>query len=550
MWCIHSGEFCPTPNGPNPHPMTTCYRILSCLILLVILGNRILAQGLEGIIVEDYYTISAADATYINGGSISTPIAAGTKVYRIYVDMAPNYKLNTINGSPLPQGGGPSPNPLDFTTTTNFWNDDNFGTEVPPQTARLDERAAFDSYITIGVTGRSGGAVGCGTNTQQVGTLKTADTNGNLTLCSVYSGFPAGAGTPDGNLPPSAAVPALTYNLGGLIDFTALQSGGNQLVVVGDAWATLPNGTGVDPTGTNRVLIAQLTTNGALSFHINVQLQQPTGGALETYVWQTAGAGEVVSPFLTYPQANVSVAAKAFLEGPFNSGTNLMNDALRTLVAFPTTDPYPGLGYTHAGSGNSGTVAPAVLAVTGNNAIVDWVLLELRNPSTPSAVIASRSALVQRDGDVVDLDGTSAVSFGVAPGNYFVAVRHRNHLGCMTSAAVALSAAPTTVDFTAAATATFGTSARKTVGTAQVLYTGDVTFNGEAKYTGSNNDRDPILVTVGSTTPNNIIANAYSTRDVNLNGNVQYTGSGNDRDPILVNVGSTTPNNIRLQQLP
>ena len=50
--------------------------------------------------------------------------------------------------------------------------------------------------------------------------------------------------------------------------------------------------------------------------------------------------------------------------------------------------------------------------------------------------------------------------------------------------------------------------------------------------------------------PNNIIANAYSTRDVNLNGNVQYAGSGNDRDPILVNVGSTTPNNLRLQQLP
>jgi len=42
----------------------------------------------------------------------------------------------------------------------------------------------------------------------------------------------------------------------------------------------------------------------------------------------------------------------------------------------------------------------------------------------------------------------------------------------------------------------------------------------------------------------------YSTRDVNLNGQVKYTGSANDRDPILVNVGSTTPNNVRTQQLP
>ena len=59
-----------------------------------------------------------------------------------------------------------------------------------------------------------------------------------------------------------------------------------------------------------------------------------------------------------------------------------------------------------------------------------------------------------------------------------------------------------------------------------------------------------ILVTVGSTTPNNVVTGAYSTRDVNLNGDVKYTGSGNDRDPILVNVGSTTPNNIRVEQLP
>ncbi|MBL0043314.1 MAG: hypothetical protein IPP33_02505 [Flavobacteriales bacterium] len=46
------------------------------------------------------------------------------------------------------------------------------------------------------------------------------------------------------------------------------------------------------------------------------------------------------------------------------------------------------------------------------------------------------------------------------------------------------------------------------------------------------------------------MSGTYSSRDVNMDGNVQYTGSGNDRDPILVNVGSTTPNNVRLQQLP
>ena len=69
------------------------------------------------------------------------------------------------------------------------------------------------------------------------------------------------------------------------------------------------------------------------------------------------------------------------------------------------------------------------------------------------------------------------------------------------------------------------------------------------RYTGSGNDRDPILVAVGSTTPNNT-APGYLPADVNLDGTVKYTGSANDRDPILVNVGSTTPNNTRTEQLP
>ena len=47
-----------------------------------------------------------------------------------------------------------------------------------------------------------------------------------------------------------------------------------------------------------------------------------------------------------------------------------------------------------------------------------------------------------------------------------------------------------------------------------------------------------------------MVSGTYTTRDVNMDSQVKYTGSGTDRDPILVNVGSTTPNNVRVQQLP
>lgn len=262
---------------------------------------------------------------------------------------------------------------------------------------------------------------------------------------------------------------------------------------------------------------------------------------------------DVISPTCTCtgtPKARVS--ARVFLEGPYNSTTGLMGDALRPLPAFPLADPYPGLGYTHVGAG-TGSIAPVVLSTTGNDAVVDWVILELRSSAAPSSIVASRSVVLQRDGHVVDLDGSSSVGFAVVAGNYHVAVRHRNHLGAMTALPIALSSTTTPVDLTTSATTTYGTQARKSIpGTfpAEVLWAGDATFNAATKYTGSGNDRDPILVTVGSSTPNNVVANAYSSRDVNMNGQVKYTGSGNDRDPILVNVGSTTPNSTRVQQLP
>ena len=68
-------------------------------------------------------------------------------------------------------------------------------------------------------------------------------------------------------------------------------------------------------------------------------------------------------------------------------------------------------------------------------------------------------------------------------------------------------------------------------------------------YTGTNNDRDPIITRVGGSTPTNSVV-GYFLEDCDLNGSVRYVGTGNDRDPLLVNVGSTTPNVVRAEQVP
>lgn len=247
--------------------------------------------------------------------------------------------------------------------------------------------------------------------------------------------------------------------------------------------------------------------------------------------------------------AMVSVSVRAFLEGPFD-GASLMNDALRASGLIPLTEPYTALGYAHLGGGGGETIAPALLAVSGSNAVVDWLVLELRASASPFAVLATRSVLVQRDGDVVAIDGVSPVTFTSAPGNYHIAVRHRNHLGCMTAVSMALSSLPTAVDFTSGATATHGTAARKAIGSAQVLWAGNVDRNGLLKYTGSDNDRDPILSAIGGAVPTLTVNNQYRSEDVNLDGTVRYTGASNDRDPILLNIGGSVPTAVRAEQVP
>ncbi len=69
------------------------------------------------------------------------------------------------------------------------------------------------------------------------------------------------------------------------------------------------------------------------------------------------------------------------------------------------------------------------------------------------------------------------------------------------------------------------------------------------KYTGINNDRDPILFAIGGTVANNT-ASGYLVSDVNMDGTAKYTGLANDRDIILVNIGGTVATNVRVEQLP
>jgi len=250
----------------------------------------------------------------------------------------------------------------------------------------------------------------------------------------------------------------------------------------------------------------------------------------------------------------LAISARVILEGAYDRTTLLMHDSLRQLNLLPLVEPYatwPRLNgayefvHKHGGGNEVITNPGTVLGVTGPNAIVDWVYLELLT-ATDTIPIASRSALIQRDGDIVDVDGVSPVAFELLPsGNYFLSIRHRNHLGVMTKTVQPFSTSLFgTLDFTlpgASGTAAFGTHAMDTIQSRLVLWAGDGNADRKIIYDGIANDRDPVFFDV-ITDPLNINNNynhvsfGYYRGDYDLKGSAIYLGSGNDPDVIFFNV--------------
>lgn len=284
-----------------------------------------------------------------------------------------------------------------------------------------------------------------------------------------------------------------------------------------------------------------LHKEGSGGDHVTVRWTQPGNPTLTV-----VGGSQVARWIACKPSLSIRLA----LDGAYDPANGLMCDDLRSSGLVPLQEPYTALGFTQAGGGGGETVASTLLAVTGKNAIVDWVLVELRDPIDPTVVLATQAALLQRDGDLMGIDGYASLLFNLSAGPYYVSVRHRNHLGAMTVAPVALATGGALVDFTSPATATYGTNARKPVGPDRmVLWAGNATTDGQLKYAGPDNDRDPLLQLIGSAVPT-AWSTGYLKEDLNLDGVVRYTGTLNDRDLLLRNSGGADPLATRVEQLP
>jgi hypothetical protein len=193
------------------------------------------------------------------------------------------------------------------------------------------------------------------------------------------------------------------------------------------------------------------------------------------------------------------VALRAFLQGPFAGGG--MGTGLRAAGYIPRMQPYNVAPWSYVGSESVATVPADV---------VDWVLVELRSGTAANTKVAARAAFLKSDGAIVDLDGTSALGFpGLAPGPYYIVLRHRNHLGAMTSAPVLLSAVSAQYDLTTGLDRYYGGQAKALTDGVYGLFAGDVTGNGAI-----------VLAQELTAVRANNLRQRYDPADVNMNGAV------------------------------
>lgn len=248
--------------------------------------------GLEGILVEKYYITGGGDSLC---GDSTGCIPTGSTTYRIYVDMAPVYRLQAIFGV--------ADHELRIATTTRFYNcpvaDGISANDMHPNQLTAGY-ALLDSWLSVGAAALDYQAIPKVTD-DTVPSLVLSNKHGLLRNNNPEAGIPLTE--KDGmrflKLQPTVNYFNMEQDLR-IFEHRYANEVTGLLRTTDGAWASY--GGTVGPQPENKVLIAQLTTDGILTFELNIQLAVP-GGGTEKFVARNPGNGESVHPALVYTSA-------------------------------------------------------------------------------------------------------------------------------------------------------------------------------------------------------------------------------------------------------
>lgn len=238
------------------------------------------------------------------------------------------------------------------------------------------------------------------------------------------------------------------------------------------------------------------------------------------------------------------VYTRVILQGAWLENEQLMRTTINAAGNLPLEQPYNGEPWNY----------PGTEAVTQfPDSIVDWVLVELRDPVEPATIVETRAGLLTKNGLVLNVDFEDGIAFASDPGDYYLVVKHRNHIPVMSGMPVSfpnnlepynfieieltqpykhLDPLATVIELEPRPSGKYG------------MIAGNVMANDQLRYTGDDNDRLPILNLINAFHSSSSIFTTvpgYHNEDVNLDNEVKYTGDLNDRIIILNNIQELTP---------
>jgi hypothetical protein len=203
------------------------------------------------------------------------------------------------------------------------------------------------------------------------------------------------------------------------------------------------------------------------------------------------GALGVVSGSSQAPSTGLNV----ILEAPYENGR--MKTTLSSSNVLPMSQPY------NVNPWNIND--PSKIKTIAKN-YVDWILVQLR--SDLSNTKYSKPAILTEDGAVLNTDGSSFSFSDINPGQYYVVIKHRNHLSIMSSTKVQINNnEKINYNFTDAAGKAYGVNPMVLLNDGKyAMFAGDGDINGS------------VNVLDFSTVANNILLVGYAQGDIDMNG--------------------------------
>lgn len=223
-----------------------------------------------------------AEPLAIHEGVVGTSDLTGLTTYRIYAELTSPEDLVTA-------AFGSAATPLSIETTTSFWQHPGgsaVATDINPFLFSLVPEIAYDSWVTIGA--------------EQA---------------------PAAPGIQD------------VDNIGVGAAFAAFEAGGNLVVnsQAGGSWFVLPDATNGIPDENNRVLLAQVTTDGLVSGTLNTQVfvgGSSTNAQQGTFSFSAGVAGCTNNAACNYDaSATADDGSCTFPEPEYDCGGACLQDA-------------------------------------------------------------------------------------------------------------------------------------------------------------------------------------------------------------------------------